>query len=175
MKKELFGIPIFEDTVELDKVNDIPSAPLEPTWDSGVSSSFGTQKPEEVPTTVWKYLSEVVERNLYPAQLMGKDARFGHIWKNVYQKHDYQDADIHPHSQWSFVIYVDVTSRTAFFNPSIHNIQNHMGCTNPYFPLDYKPNLGPGSIIIFPSFLMHMVNSGNEGSTISGNLYMEYS
>ena len=175
MKKELFGIPIFEDTVELDKFNDIPSAPLEPTWDSGVSSSFGTQKPEEVPTTVWKYLSEVVERNLYPAQLMGKDARFGHIWKNVYQKHDYQDAHIHPHSQWSFVIYVDVTSRTAFFNPSIHNIQNHIGCTNPYFPLDYKPNLEPGSIIIFPSFLMHMVNSGNEGSTISGNLYMEYS
>ena len=175
MKKELFGIPIFEDTVELDKFNDIPSAPLEPTWDSGVSSSFGTQKPEEVPTTVWKYLSEVVERNLYPAQLMGKDARFGHIWKNVYQKHDYQDAHIHPHSQWSFVIYVDVTSRTAFFNPSIHNIQNHIGCTNPYFPLDYKPNLEPGSIIIFPSFLMHMVNSGNEGTTISGNIYMDYS
>ena len=175
MKKELFGIPIFEDTVELDKFNDIPSAPLEPTWDSGVSSSFGTQKPEEVPTTVWKYLSEVVERNLYPAQLMGKDARFGHIWKNVYQKHDYQDAHIHPHSQWSFVIYVDVTSRTAFFNPSIHNIQNHFGCTIPQFPLDNKPELGLGSIIIFPSFLMHMVNSGNEGSTISGNLYMEYS
>ena len=175
MKKEIFSIPIFEDTVELSKFEDIPFAPLEPTWDSGVPSSFGTQKPEEVPTTVWQYLSEVVERNLYPAQLMGKDARFGHIWKNVYQKHDYQDAHIHPHCQWSFIIYVDVTSRTAFFNPSIHNIQNHIGCTNPYFPLDYKPNLEPGSIIIFPSFLMHMVNSGNEGSTISGNLYMEYS
>ena len=69
---------------------------------------------------------------------MGKDARFGHIWKNVYQKHDYQDAHIHPHSQWSFVIYVDVTSRTSFFNPSIHNIQNHFGCTLPQFALDYK-------------------------------------
>ena len=90
MKKEIFSIPIFEDTVELSKFEDIPFAPLEPTWDSGVPSSFGTQKPEEVPTTVWQYLSEVVERNLYPAQLMGKDARFGHIWKNVYQKHDYE-------------------------------------------------------------------------------------
>ena len=175
MKKELFGIPIFEDTVELDKLNDIPYAPLQPTWDSEVSSTFSTSKPDDIPMSIWKYLSEVIERNLYPADLMGKNAKFGHIWKNVYKKHDYQDAHIHPHSQWSFVIYVDVTSRTAFFNPSIHNIQNHMGCTNPYFPLDYKPNLGPVSIIIFPSFLMHMVNSGNEGSTISGNLYMEYS
>ena len=174
MKKEIFGIPIFEDKVDVTKFDIIPPAPLEPTWDSGVPSTFSSQKQELIPEDIWRYLSEVIERNLYPANLMGKNARFGHIWKNVYEKHHYQDAHIHPKSQWSFVIYVDVTSRTAFFNPSIHNIQNHIGCTNPYFPLDYKPNLEPGSIIIFPSFLMHMVNSGNEGSTISGNLYMEY-
>ena len=172
--KQIFGIPIFEDVVELDKFNDIPFAPLEPTWDSGVPSSFGTQKPEDVPMSVWEYLSQV-ERNLHPAELMGKNARFGHIWKNVYQKHDYQDAHIHPHSQWSFVIYVDVESKTSFFNPSLHNIQNHFGCTLPQFALDYKPRLKPGNMIIFPSFLMHMVNSGNEGTTISGNIYMDYS
>ena len=174
MKKEIFSIPIFEDKVELSKFDDIPFAPLEPTWDSGVPSSFGTQKPEEVPTTVWQYLSEVVERNLYPAQLMGKDARFGHIWKNVYGKHDYQDVHIHPNCQWSFVIYVDTYSKTSFLNPSMKDIQNQIGSQVVQFPLDYKPNLGPGSIIIFPSFLMHMVNNGVGGTTISGNIYMDY-
>lgn len=173
--KQLFGIPVFEDQVDVTKFDCIPLTPLEPTWDSGVSSTFSSQKQEEIPQEVWGYLSGVIERNLHPAQLMGKNARFGHIWRNVYEKHDYQDAHIHPKSQWSYVIYVDVTSRTAFFNPSIHNIQNHFGCTLPQFPLDYKPTLEPGSIIIFPSFLMHMVNSGNEGTTISGNIYMEYS
>ena len=85
---------------------------------------------------------------------MGKNARFGHIWRNVYKKHDYQDVYIHPKSQWSYVIYVDVTSRTAFFNPSIRNISKPFWLHFIQFPLDYKPNLEYRSIIIFPSFLI---------------------
>ena len=54
------------------------------------------------------------------------------------------------------------------------DIQNQIGNQVIQFPLDYKPDLGPGSIIIFPSFLMHMVNTGEGGTTISGNLYMDY-
>ena len=173
MKKELFGIPIFEDEVDLEKIV-LPDAELENTWDSGTPTTFGTQKVDDVPQETWKYLSEVVERNLYYGECMGANPRFGHIWKNVYGKHDYQDVHIHPNCQWSFVIYVDTYSKTSFLNPSMKDIQNQIGNQVIQFPLDYKPDLGPGSIIIFPSFLMHMVNSGNEGTTISGNVYMEY-
>ena len=173
MKKELFGIPIFEDEVDLEKIV-LPDADLENTWDSGTPTTFGTQKVDDVPQETWKYLSEVVERNLYYGECMGANPRFGHIWKNVYSKHDYQDVHIHPNCQWSFVIYVDRYSKTSFLNPSIKDIQNQIGNQVAQFPLDYKPNLGPGSIIIFPSFLFHMVNSGVEGTTISGNIYMEY-
>ena len=56
----------------------------------------------------------------------------------------------------------------------MRDIQNQIGQCVTQFRLDYKPNLGPGSIIIFPSFLFHMVNSGEEGTTISGNIYMDY-
>ena len=119
-------------------------------------------------------MSEVVERNLYYGECMGANPRFGHIWKNVYSKHDYQDVHIHPNCQWSFVIYVDTYSKTSFLNPSMKDIQNQIGNQVIQFPLDYKPDLGPGSIIIFPSFLMHMVNTGEGGTTISGNLYMDY-
>jgi len=173
MKKELFGIPIFEDEVDLEKIV-LPDADLENTWDSGTPTTFGTQKVDDVPQETWKYLSQVVERNLYYGECMGANPRFGHIWKNVYSKHDYQDVHIHPNCQWSFVIYVDTYSKTSFLNPSMKDIQNQIGNQVIQFPLDYKPDLGPGSIIIFPSFLMHMVNSGNEGTTISGNVYMEY-
>ena len=173
MKKELFGIPIFEDEVDLEKIV-LPDAELENTWDSGTPTTFGTQKVDDVTQETWKYLSEVVERNLYYGECMGANPRFGHIWKNVYGKHDYQDVHIHPNCQWSFVIYVDTYSKTSFLNPSMKDIQNQIGNQVVQFPLDYKPNLGPGSIIIFPSFLMHMVNNGVGGTTISGNIYMDY-
>ena len=173
MKKELFGIPIFEDEVDLEKIV-LPDAKLEITWDSSTPTTFGTQKVDDVPQETWKYLSEVVERNLYYGECMGANPRFGHIWKNVYSKHDYQDVHIHPNCQWSFVIYVDTHSKTSFLNPSMRDIQNQIGNQVIQFPLDYKPDLGPGSIIIFPSFLMHMVNTGEGGTTISGNLYMDY-
>ena len=173
MKKELFGIPIFEDEVDLEKIV-LPDAELENTWDSGTPTTFGTQKVDDVPQETWKYLSEVVERNLYYGECMCANPRFGHIWKNVYGKHDYQDVHIHPNCQWSFVIYVDTYSKTSFLNPSMKDIQNQIGNQVVQFPLDYKPNLGPGSIIIFPSFLMHMVNNGVGGTTISGNIYMDY-
>ena len=173
MKKELFGIPIFEDEVDLEKIV-LPDAKLEITLDSSTPTTFGTQKVDDVPQETWKYLSEVVERNLYYGECMGANPRFGHIWKNVYSKHDYQDVHIHPNCQWSFVIYVDTYSKTSFLNPSMKDIQNQIGNQVIQFPLDYKPDLGPGSIIIFPSFLMHMVNTGEGGTTISGNLYMDY-
>ena len=173
MKKELFGIPIFEDEVDLEKIV-LPDAELENTWDSGTPTTFGTQKVDDVPQETWKYLSEVVERNLYYGECMGANPRFGHIWKNVYGKHDYQDVHIHPNCQWSVVIYVYTYSKTSFLNPSMKDIQNQIGNQVVQFPLDYKPNLGPGSIIIFPSFLMHMVNNGVGGTTISGNIYMDY-
>ena len=71
MRKEIFAITIFEDTVDLDKIV-VPykDEQLEPTWDSGVPSAFGSQK--GVPESTYAYLSEVVNRNLGPAQLMGQ-------------------------------------------------------------------------------------------------------
>ena len=173
MKKEIFAIPIFEDQVDLDKII-LPDVELEGTWDSDTKTTFHKQDPKNVPKETWEYLSEVIDRNLYPGECMGANPRFGHIWKNVYGKHDYQDVHIHPNCQWSFVISVDSVSKTSFLNPSIKDIQNQIGQSVVQFPLDYKPNLGPGSIIIFPSFLFHMVNSGVEGTTISGNVYMDY-
>jgi len=171
MKKEIFAIPIFEDTVDLDKIN-LPDVDTEPTWDSGVPSSFSTKL--EVPEETYNHLSEIINKNLYEADLLGANAKFGHVWYNRYDKHHYQDAHLHPRCQWSFIIYVDIRPKTSFLNPSMGLIQNQMGNNLEAFPLDYKPDLEPGSIIIFPSFLMHMVNSGNEGTTISGNIYMDY-
>lgn len=171
MKKEIFAIPIFEDVIDLD-IFKVPKTPVKETWDSKVKTTFGTKL--KVSDTAFKHLSKVISKNLSEAGLMAKSPRFGEIWRNEYGEHDYQDVHCHPRCQWSFIIYETVYSKTSFLNPSIRDIQNQLGEYVPGFDLDYKPNLGPGSIIIFPSFLMHMVNSGNKGSTISGNIYIDY-
>jgi hypothetical protein len=173
MIKNLFAIPIFEDVVDLDKIH-IESKEYNTTWDSEINTSFGTE--HNVSEETWIHLNEVVSRNINEIQCSYENARIDGIWRNVYTKNDYQDPHIHPHSQWSFIIYETVPeSKTLFFNPSMKDIQNQIcGNGTPQFPLDYKPKLKAGSIIIFPSFLMHMVTHGNEGSTISGNVYLDY-
>ena len=144
------------------------------TWDSEVKTSFGTH--HRISDETWQHLNEVVSRNINQIPCSYENARIDGIWRNVYTKTDYQDPHIHPHSQWSFIIYETVPkSKTMFFNPSMKDIQNQIsGGGIPDFLLDYKPNLDAGSIIIFPSFLMHMVSHGAEGSTISCIVYLDY-
>ena len=75
-----------------------------------------------------------------------------------------------------FVIYVDVEeSKTVFLSPSRHNQMNQWGYLGDAFPLDFSPKVSPGNIIIFPSFIEHFVPPGNEGITISGNIYYDHS
>lgn len=171
MKKYIFGIPIFETKVDLKRLK-IPRAEVQPTWDSGVRTTLSTQL--EIHPTSLQYLCDIITDNLEPANLMGTNPSLGHIWRNLYGEHDYQDPHTHPGSQWSFIIYETMASKTAFFNPSMNLIQTQMGFNVHDFPSDYKPDLKPGSMIIFPSFLMHMVHKGNKGTTISGNIHMEY-
>ena len=173
--KQIFGIPIFEDTVNLDifKIPDEPAEDLQPTWDSQLQTTFNTKL--ELPQPVWEHLGEIIGNNLGPVGLMGLEPHIGHVWRNRYRETDYQDPHIHPNSQWSFIVYETVeNSRTSFFNPSMGLIQNQLGNCSGAFPLDYKPQLKKGDIIIFPSFLMHSVNSGQVGTTVSGNVYMKY-
>lgn len=173
--KQIFGIPIFEDKVDLDifQIPDEPAEDLQPTWDSQLQTTFNTKL--ELPQPVWEHLGEIIGNNLGPVGLMGLEPHIGHVWRNRYRETDYQDPHIHPNSQWSFIVYETVeNSRTSFFNPSMGLIQNQLGNCSGAFPLDYKPQLKKGDIIIFPSFLMHSVNSGQVGTTVSGNVYMKY-
>ena len=47
-----------------------------------------------------------------------------------------------------------------------------MGMYAQTIPMDFIPEIPSGGMIIFPSWVEHFVMSGNEGSTISGNIYL---
>jgi len=171
MRYDIFSTPIFIDTIDLDKI-DIGNPPTEKIWLSQTPSTLGQDHTVSEETV--NYLAEVISNNLV-ANLIGDNPRFGEIWRNKYQEHDWQDIHIHPHSSWSFVIYETVdSSKTVFMSPIFKDIQNHLGTNLSDFPLDFRPQLKKGDIIIFPSYLEHFVMAGNVGSTISGNIYMDY-
>lgn len=174
MKKEIFAIPIFEDTIDLElfKIPQCEDAEIVETWDSNTPSSFNSKL--DISGDAMNHLTSVIDKNLGVEGLIAPNPRISHIWRNIYDENDYQDPHIHPRCQWSFIIYETVNSKTSFLNPSLAVIQEKYGMNCHAFAPDYKPDLGPGSIIIFPSMLLHFVNSGNIGSTISGNIYMNY-
>jgi len=171
MRHDIFSVPIFIDEVDLDKI-DIGNPPTEPTWLSETQSTIGQE--HNIPDSTYEYLIEVFNKNLGPS-LIGANPQFGQIWRNRYKENDWQDIHIHPKSAWSFVIYEDVLeSKTVFMNPNFNDIQNHFGTNCFELPLDFRPELKTGNIIIFPSFLKHFVRPGNVGSTIAGNIYMDF-
>ena len=170
MRLDIFSLPIFIDAVDLNKIN-ISDEKFERIWLSETPSTMG--KPHTIPSETYEYLVEVFIRNL--DNLVGPNPRFGQIWRNKYDETDWQDIHIHPNCAWSFIIYESVAeSKTVFMNPNFKDIQNHWGENVEGFPLDFRPNLEAGKIIIFPSFLQHFVRPGGKGTTISGNVYMDY-
>ena len=170
MRKDLFAIPIFEDKVDLDKII-IENESFDQSWDG--SSKNSILSPHVVADITWQHLNEVISRNVNQISTAYKNPRIFELWRNLYTKTDYQDPHIHPHNQWSFIIYetVDI-SRTVFMNPARKVIMNQWGMYASTIPMDFVPNAPQGSIVIFPSWVEHFVMNGNEGTTIAGNVYL---
>jgi len=167
----MFHVPIFIDTIDLEKIQ-ISDAPFERLWLSETNSTLGQN--HDISDSTYEYLIEVMSKNL-GTELIGGNPRFGEIWRNKYEENDWQDIHIHPRSSWSFIIYETVeSSKTVFMSPILKDVQNQFGSNVEEFPLDFRPQCNKGDIIIFPSFIEHFVRPGNRGTTISGNIYMDF-
>jgi hypothetical protein len=171
MKVELFPIPVFFDQVDLTRIKMTDTA-YEPTFFSDVKSNY-LHQPQLEPTS-YDYLAEVIERNLKETgQYI--DPQITAIWRNIYNETNMQEVHIHADAQWSFIIYETVEhSRTVFLNPAWKMIEVQMGYFAPAFPPNWRPKVGPGTMILFPSFLEHYVLAGNTGTTIAGNVNLKY-
>jgi hypothetical protein len=171
MKVELFPIPVFFDQVDLTRIK-MTDTIYEPTFFSDVKSNY-LHQPQLEPTS-YDYLAEIIERNLKETgQYI--NPQITAIWRNVYNETNMQEVHIHADAQWSFIIYETVEhSRTVFLNPAWKMIEVQMGYFAPAFPPNWRPKVGPGTMILFPSFLEHYVLAGNKGSTIAGNVNLKY-
>ena len=98
--------------------------------------------------------------------------RLLNTWRNKYLNNDSQEPHYHTGSQFSFIIYEKVNvPHTVFFNPAKYL----MDATRTFFiPTHFKPQMRKGQIIIFPSYIEHMVSKNSDQVTISGNIEFKF-
>jgi len=169
--KHIFSIPILETEIDLKKIK-VSDAEFHPTWESNVLTTV--KSGIKVYDSTWNYLYKIIDPFLKSLGDEYSQIRFTGMWRNKYDPKSYQGYHIHPNCQWSFIIYETVSSKTSFLHPYMALIQNQWMDHSKVCSMDYRPNLKPGSMIVFPSFVAHQVLPGNDGTTLSGNILVSY-
>lgn len=169
-RHDVFSTPMFIVKVDMDKIK-VPyqDEDFNPTFESRLDTTFSVQQTDpETYKYLYQLLNPILDKELKDGY---KKLRFENLWRNRYKATDYQAIHIHPDSQWSFIIYEDVTAKTVFQHPAMYLIQNqchHQRSID--HDIHYAPAIPPGHLIMFPSWIGHHVLPGNVGHTIAGNI-----
>lgn len=170
MKVDLFSIPIFIGDIDLDKIK-INNINFHNQWLSDTQSSHGFNNTLEKESN--EYLCKVISSHLTDSFNHLIEVQITSIWQNNYEKNDFQESHIHTGNHFSFVIYKKVKKgKTIFLHPARNLMQafypEHL--LEKLFPIGYTPDVNQSQIVIFPSFLEHMVAKINDSITIAGNI-----
>tara|TARA_B100000586_G_C19902023_1_gene339546 strand:+ start:96 stop:653 length:558 start_codon:yes stop_codon:yes gene_type:complete len=167
MRYELFSVPFFIGNIDLKKIK-LESDIGYPFEISKTPSSFGRKN--TVDPESGDYLVETIIE-LLKEKYNNFIITINEIWRNKYLDNDYQEPHTHINTSFSFIIYEEIPTGayTIFFNPAKYLIQATVGYDENIIPLKFKPDVNKGQIIIFPSYVEHMVNRNSDQVTISGN------
>jgi|TARA_R110000744_G_scaffold114075_2_gene213393 hypothetical protein len=173
MKLNLFSVPIFIDNIDSSKI-DIKNQNFEKTWNSETISSFNSTNLLDKESV--NYLLGIISNSISKEFNETLKIQLLNIWENRYTDNDFQEKHTHPQAHFSFIIYKEVIEgKTIFFNPAINLIESYYPApyffdkTN-FFQVEFLPKCRKDQIVIFPSFLEHMVKKINNSVTISGNI-----
>jgi hypothetical protein len=171
MRIDLFSVPIFINKIDSSKII-VESKIIKKNWNSETNSSYGNEN--YISKESSKYLFDIINESLMDFIKNDYKIELVNIWENFYNLNDFQEKHIHVRSDFSFVIYKKINeSKTIFFSPNnylIASFYDNKFLQN-YFKTEFQPRLKENQIIIFPSFLEHMVKRNeNESITISGNI-----
>ena len=171
----LFEIPIYIGEVDLNKIKLI-NQKLEKIWLSDTNSSYKNTLDEKVENVIDKdsltYLLKSIIKLFEEKQQQKFKISLINIWENIYKNNDFQEPHIHPDADFSFIIYKKVDKdggKTLFFNPSRNFIDPFSNISYMYNK-EFQPFCKEGQIVLFPSFLEHMVLRTSNQHTISGNI-----
>ena len=171
MKLELFSVPLFIGNVDLKKIK--LDATMGEAWVSKTPSSF--KKRNILDPESDRYLISVIAKLLREKYRYFTVGISGGIWRNKYLNNDFQEPHIHEGSQFSFILYEEVvTPHTIFYNPAKYLILATLGEGQDCVLQHFIPSVKAGQIIVFPSYIEHMVNRNSDQVTISGNLDFKF-
>jgi len=174
----LFETFVIINNINLNKIK-LKNSKFKKTWLSKTESSYETNYSKKIQDVadedslnyILNILVEMLEEKVkYPFKIS-----ITHLWQNNYTDNDYQEPHIHSNSDFSFVIYESVDDdggKTLFFNPNKNLILAYSDITH-MFNIHFLPKCKAGQIILFPSFLEHMVLKNSQQKTISGNIKFE--
>tara|TARA_B100001564_G_C20345386_1_gene536476 strand:- start:75 stop:617 length:543 start_codon:yes stop_codon:yes gene_type:complete len=171
----LFEIPIFIGEIDLKKIK-LKNRKLEKTWLSDTNSSYKKTLDENIESVIEKdsliYLLDSLIKLFEEKKQKRFEISLINIWENIYKNNDFQEPHIHTDSDFSFIIYKKVEKKggkTLFFNPSRNFIEPFSNISYMY-DMAFRPLCKKGQVILFPSFLEHMVLKTSDQHTISGNI-----
>jgi hypothetical protein len=169
MEINIFNIPVFIGNIDCKKIIFL-NQKFEKTWLSKTQSSWKFSNQINIEEKTIQYILKTIADLILPKFKVDFTLSLLHIWTNKYKKNDYQEEHIHPQSHFSFVIYKKVKeSNTVLISP-YKELLNAFQMQN-MFPEDFHVKCKSDQIIIFPSFLKHLVKKHDYSSeTISGNI-----
>jgi hypothetical protein len=174
MKLELFSVPMFIGNIDLKKIK--LTAEMGQAFLSETPSSYDNKN--TLDRESGKYLISIVVE-LLQEKYQHFTVNLKSIWRNKYLNNDFQEPHVHTNSTFSFIIYEEVnTPYTIFYNPAKYLIEATQG-KDVAVAIDgwckhFKPQVKKGQIIVFPSYIEHMVNRNSEQVTISGNIDFKF-
>ena len=171
MNLDLFSVPFFIGNIDLKKIK----------LDAEIGEAFTSKTPSSIAEKnildpeSGKYIISVIAELLREKYQYFIITLLG-LWRNKYLNMDFQEPHIHVDSKFSFIIYEEVgeTTHTIFFNPAKYLITAILGDDQACVLQQFRPQVRKGQIIVFPSYIEHMVNRNSDQVTISGNLNFKF-
>lgn len=171
MIDNLFSVPVYKAPFDTSKID--LDYELDRKWQSKTLTSYNNKN--NLSPKSKEYLIENL--HLYTNSIIEKSHKIDliEIWINKYSYKDYQETHLHPFSDFSFTIFVKVPENSSdfvFYHPAIDNFYRYDKLGNNFFGT-IKPVVNENLILVWPSYLKHMVTQHNnkkkERITISGN------
>ena len=169
MFKSIFETPIWVVDCDPAKI-ELTSKNFKNNWLSGTPSSF-SQNPEDNVMTQdgTNYLKQKILNCLEDLNIA--DCEIFQIWRNIYNG-DFQERHVHVNSNFSFTVYEELTEpQTIFYHPA-HDLIYATGVEEKIIPY-YAPEVTKNQMILFPSYLEHLVKKSVGSMTISGNVRLK--
>ena len=169
MHHKLFETPVWIHNINPKGLNLI-SKNFSKHWLSETPSSFSQNADDNVmDEDGTKYLKEQI---LFCLQEFGiKDIEISQIWRNLYNG-DYQEKHCHVNSNFSFTIYEKLESPQTVFQHPAHDLIYATNLDKYILPY-ILPEVKEGQMVLWPSYLQHMVKKSYNSITISGNVLVK--